>query len=57
MVRFCVPCIAKLINVSPKDRRLRDRWLIELTNNGVHLNVTEWVPDLARYMRQRRGAH
>jgi hypothetical protein len=57
MVRFCVRCIAELINVSPKDRRLRDRWLIELTNHGAHLSLTEWVPDLARYMRQRRGAH
>jgi hypothetical protein len=57
MVRFCVPCIAAIIGLPPKDRRLRDRLLIDLHNNGLHLSLTEWVPDLARYMRQRRGAH
>jgi len=54
MVRFCVPCIAALIGVPRHDRRLRERWLIDLHNNGIHLSLTEWVPDLSRYTRQRR---
>jgi hypothetical protein len=57
MVRLCVPCIAAIIGWAPKDRRLRDRVLIDLHDSGAHLNVTEWVPDLVLYTRQRRGAH
>lgn len=56
-VRFCVRCFAALIGVPAKDRRLRDRLLIDLHDSGAHLSVTEWVPDLVLYTRQRRGAH
>lgn len=44
MIHYCFECIAALCEMSPDDVRLRDRWTIELHDDGRHVGFVEWVP-------------
>jgi hypothetical protein len=51
LIRWCLGCIAKQLGWGRQDRRLRERVLIELHNDGRHIGVAEWIPDCARRTR------